>query len=170
MDPDTFNALDPHLDAIAELADQHLAAPEFQRVLSEIIKVLGERYGVGINLTVDVFDEDGHRSLPLLNTGLCALFGREPYRTWGDSTSQRYVVAEGIRVVPHDRCPDCWEAWDFKWKNPSCSHCDTTLGENCKILLDTDVCPHCEEGKVSVTKPRCDKCGFEIDPRTVVWG
>jgi len=170
MDPDTFNALDPHLDTIAELASQHLYAPEFHRALSELSKILGQRYGVSISLTVEVFDEDGRRSLPLLNTGLCAPFGKEPYRTWGDSTPQRYVVKEGIRVVPHDRCPLCWQVWDFKWKNPSCSHCGTVLGDNCKILLDADVCPFCEEGKVSMAQPRCNKCGQEIDPKTVVWG
>lgn len=85
-------------------------------------------------------------------------------------TPQRYVVKEGIQVVPHDRCPTCWQVWDFKWSNPSCPHCDTTLGENCKILLDSDVCPFCEDGKVSMAKPRCNKCGHEIDPKTVVWG
>lgn len=170
MDPDTFNAVDPHLDALAELADQHLASPEFRAALADLSKILGERYGVSINLTVDVCDETGERSLALMTTGLCASFGKEPFRTHGDSTPQRYVAEEGIRVVPHDRCPHCWQDWDFKWKHPTCSHCGTTLGENCKILLDTDVCPFCEEGKVSMAKPRCNKCGYEIDPKTVVWG
>jgi len=170
MDPDTFEAVDPHLDALAELANQHLADPELSRVLSEISKALGERYGVAVSLIVDVCDANGERSIPLLNTGLCALPGKPPFRTNGDSTLQRYVVDEGIRVVPHDRCPKCWQVWDFKWKNSACSHCDAKLGDNCKILLDSDVCPYCEEGKVTVTNPRCNDCGFQIDPKTVVWG
>jgi len=170
MDPDTFNAADPHLDELAELADKHLADPEFRRLLAELSNVLGESYGVSVNLTVEVCDATGERSLPLMSTGLCALHGKEPFRTTGDSTPQRYVVKEGIQVVPHDRCPLCWQVWDFKWKNPSCSHCGATLGDNCKILLDTDVCPFCEEGKVSMAAPRCKKCGHEIDPKTVVWG
>lgn len=170
MDPDSFNEADPHLDALAELADKHLADPEFHRLLAALSNAVGERYGVGINLTVEVFDDKAYRSLPLLHTGLCKYFGKEPYRTTGDSTPQRYVVKDGIQVVPHDRCPVCWKDWDFKWKNPSCSHCGTTLGENCKILLDSDLCPFCEEGKVSMAQPRCVKCGHEIDPKTVVWG
>jgi hypothetical protein len=117
-----------------------------------------------------VFDQEQERSLPLLNTGLATNEGKEPYRTWGDSSPERYVVDAGIQVVPHDRCPKCWKEWDFKFQHPSCPHCGTTLGQNCKILLDTDQCPHCQEGKVTVAKPRCDKCGFVVDPRTVVWG
>jgi len=170
MDPDTFNTADPHLDALAELADKHLVDPELRRLLVELSKVVGDRFGVTINLTVEVCDATGERSLPWLTTGLYAQHGKEPFRTTGDSTPQRYVVKDGIQVVPHDRCPKCWQVWDFKWKNPSCSHCDTTLGENCKILLDTDVCPFCEKGKVNMAKPRCNKCGHEIDPKTVVWG
>jgi hypothetical protein len=51
-----------------------------------------------------------------------------------------------------------------------CTHCDAVLGENCKILLDSDVCPHCEKGKISAQTPRCEECGFEVDPSCVVWG
>jgi hypothetical protein len=39
-----------------------------------------------------------------------------------------------------------------------------------KLLLDTGVCCFCEEGKVSLTAPVCDKCGQGIDPGIVVWG
>ena len=44
------------------------------------------------------------------------------------------------------------------------------MGPEVKLLLDTDVCPFCEEGKVSLTTPLCDKCGQGIDPNVVVWG
>ncbi len=168
MTPDTFNAVDPKLDSLAELADKHLADTQFHRLLAELSKVLGEGYEVSINLTVEISEEE--RSLPVRTTGLCAIQGREPFRTSGDSTPQRYVVKDGIQVVPHDRRPLCWEVWDFKWKNPSCEHCGARLGEDCKILLDTDVCPFCEKGKVTMAKPRCEKCGFQVDPKTVVWG
>jgi len=170
MNPDTFKAVDPHLDSLEALADQQFADPEFRRVLAELSQILGQKYGVSISLIVEVCDATGERSIPWLNTGLCAVSGKPPFRTSGDSTPQRYVVEEGIQVVPHDRCPKCWHVWDFKWKNPACSHCGTRLGENCKILLDSEVCPFCEEGKVTVTRPCCDKCGHEIDSKIVVWG
>jgi hypothetical protein len=169
MDAVTFNAIGPHLDAIAELAEKHLADPDFLRILADLSKALGQRYGVSINLTVEVSDESCERSLPLLMTGLFAPFGEKPYPTSGDPTPQRYVVAEGIQVVPHDRCPKCWQVWDFKWLKP-CSHCGAAVGEDCKVLLDNDVCPHCEKGKVTMAHPCCTQCGLEIDPNTVVWG
>ena len=170
MDPDTFNQVEPLLDKIAEVAEKQLAGSELQRLLSELSKVVGEGKSVNITFHVDVFDDKRERALPLLNTGLSAFPGKEPFRTWGDSTLQRYVVQDGIQVVPHDRCPVCWGEWDFKFKHPSCKSCGATLGKECKVLLDTDECPYCQEGKVTMTKPRCKQCGFQVDPKTAVWG
>lgn len=50
------------------------------------------------------------------------------------------------------------------------SGCGITMGEQCKSLLDTDESPLCEEGNVTVAKPRCDKCGFVVDRKMVTWG
>jgi hypothetical protein len=44
---------------------------------------------------------------------------------------------------------------------------DAELGGNCRILLDTDIFPHCEKGNVSMMQP---KCGFQVEPNPVVWG
>jgi hypothetical protein len=170
LDPASYKATEPLLDQIAEIADQQLAAPELQRLLSELSKVVGEGKVVNITLIVDVFDKNRERALPLLSTGLLASAGKEPSRTWNDSTPHRYVVADGIQVVPHDRCPVCWGEWDFKFKQTCCPSCGATLGKECKVLLDTDECPWCEQGKVSVAHPKCDQCGFEVDLRIAVWG
>jgi hypothetical protein len=170
MDPATFQALQPLLDKVAQIAERQLGAPDLIRAFSGLSQAVGTGLTVSINMTVDVFDEAHERALPLLTTGLSVDYGREPHRTWGDSSPQRYVVDEGIQVVPHDRCPKCWEVWDFKLQNPTCSHCGATLGENCKLLLDTDECPWCQEGKVTVSQPRCNQCGFVVDPRFAVWG
>jgi hypothetical protein len=89
MDPAVFPSVEPLLDKISEIADQQLGEPEIQRVLSEFGKILGKRSTVSINLTVDVFDQEHERSLPLLNTGLVASEGGEPYRTRGDSSPPR---------------------------------------------------------------------------------
>jgi hypothetical protein len=80
------------------------------------------------------------------------------------------MVNGEIQVVPHDHGPRCWEQWDFKFENRTCPHCGTTLGQDCKVLLDSDVCPHCDEGSVSMTKPVCDKCGYKVDMNLVAWG
>jgi len=173
MDKETFKTTEVHLDKIAEIVDDAFDSGRLlalQRELAELSTALGKRYSVSANITVDVFDQEQERTLPLLNTGVSAFAGQPPFRTWNDSTPQRYVVDGEIQVVPHDRCPKCWDSWDFKFENRSCPHCGTTLGENCKVLLDTDTCPNCEQGTVSMTKPTCDKCGFELDTSVVIWG
>jgi hypothetical protein len=42
--------------------------------------------------------------------------------------------------------------------------------DSVKILLDTDVYPNCDEGEVSVSHPRCRKCGSEVELSQVTWG
>jgi hypothetical protein len=170
VDPTVFDAVRPMLDQIAELLDQQLGSPDLRRLLGELSNVVGDGKTASLNIVVEVSHDSKEAALPLLTTGLSWFTGKEPVRTWGDSTPQRYVVAEGIQVVPHDRCPQCWDVWDFKLQNRTCSHCGLTMGDQCKLLLDSDECPWCQEGKVTVAKPRCDRCGFIVDPRIVVWG
>jgi len=170
VDPETFNAVQPLLDRIAELAEKQLDSEELRSLMAELGKVVGKKRIASASIIVDVFDEDRGCSLPLLTTGLTAFPDHEPSHTWGDSTPQRYVVEDGIKVVPHDRCPKCWQLWDFKLQNPSCPHCGITLGDKCKLLLDSDECPWCNKGRVTAAKPRCDQCGFEVDRQKVVWG
>ena len=129
-----------------------------------------QQYSVNLNVSIEVFDPKRSNPLPLLTTGLSTSEDKPPFQTWGDSTPQKYVVDGEMQVVPHDRCPRCYGIWDFKFLKRSCPECDATLGEAVKVLLDTDVCPHCEEGKVSVSSPVCPKCGFRVDSTRVVWG
>jgi hypothetical protein len=170
VDPYTFKAMQPLLDKIAELAEKQLGSEELPRLIAELGNLVGKGKIASVNIIVDVFDEDRQCSLPLLTTGLSAYPGKLPFRTWADSSPQRYVVEDGIKVVPHDRCPHCWQVWDFKLQNSTCQHCGVTMGDKCKLLLDTDECPSCNEGKVTVARPRCDKCGHEVDRQKVVWG
>ena len=173
MDQSTFDAADPLLDQIAEAVENSLTSAQLadiRQLIAKLSQTMGERYLIGLNVFVEVFDQEREGSMTLLNTGLSFAAGKEPYQTWGDSTPQRYIVDGQIQVVPHDRCPKCWDAWDFKLQNRSCSHCGATLGDNCKILLDTDICPHCEKGKISMANPKCDQCGFQIETNVVVWG
>ena len=169
-EPKTFDAIQPLLDQINDLAERQLDSEELRRLVAGLGNLVGKRRVVSISVIVDVFDEDRECSLPLLNIGLSAVPGNEPFRIWGDSAPQRYVVEDGIKVVPDDRCPQCWKGWDFKWQNSICPHCGITMGDDCKLLLDTDECHWCNEGKVTVAKPHCDKCGHEVDPKRVVWG
>jgi hypothetical protein len=173
MDRSTFESADLVIEEIAAKLDELLDSDQFAAVrllLARLSETVGRRYSVNLNVSVDVFDTERSHALPLLTTGLSTSEGKSPYQTYGDSTPQRYVVDGEIQVVPHDHCPKCYELWDFKLKNPTCSECTATLGRDVKLLLDTDVCPFCEEGTVSLTVPECAKCGQRIDPGIVVWG
>jgi hypothetical protein len=173
MDRSTFETANPILDEIAEKLDELLDSDEFSAVrlaLARLSETVGSRYSVNLNVCVDVFDVERSHALPLLNVGLSTSNGSTPYKTFGDSTAQKYVVDGEIQVVTHDRCPKCYGVWDFKLKHPSCSECGATLGREVKLLLDNDVCPFCEEGEVSMSVPTCAKCGQRIDPGVVVWG
>ncbi len=173
MDRSTFESADPILDEIAVTLDELLDSDQFSAVrllLARLSEIVGSRYSVNLSVPVDVFDAERSNALPLLTLGLSISTGKPPYKTYGDSTPQKYVVNGEIQVVPHDRCPKCYGMWDFKFKNPKCSVCGATMGQEVQLLLDTDVCPWCEEGKVSLSAPVCDKCGHRIDPSAVVWG
>jgi Zn-finger nucleic acid-binding protein len=173
MDKVAFESADPFVDRIAEMIGQIMDSDQLSAVrhaLVQLSEAVGSRYSVSLNVTVEVFDPDRAQALPLLTTGLSTTGGQPPYKTWGDSSPQRYTVSGEIQVVPHDRCPKCHGTWDFKFKHTSCSGCGAALGKEVKVLLDSDVCPHCEEGHISMSAPECDKCGYRVDPAYVVWG
>lgn len=173
MDQDKFQAADPILDELAEVFDRLLESPEGNELkgkLQRLSEVVRDSYSVNFTFLVDVFDSERENSLPLLSNGLSTLDGQEPFRTYADSSLHRYIIEGEIQIVPHDRCPKCWEVWDFKLQNPVCGSCGAEMGQNCKLLLDTDVCPNCEEGKISASDPKCSKCGFEVDLSFVTWG
>src|SRR4051812_46696505 len=173
MDRSSFESADPILNQLAELIDQTLDSSQLSAIrqaMAQLSEAVGQRYSVNLSVIVDVFDPERPHALPLLTTGLSTSGGKSPHRTWGDSTLQRYVSGGEIQVVPHDRCPRCYGLWDFKFKHPACSGCGATLGRDVKVLLDADVCPSCEEGKVSMTDPVCNKCGYRVDPDVVTWG
>jgi hypothetical protein len=173
MDRELFEKIDPCLDDLADSIGKLLEggqAAKLRELLTQLGQELGKEFSVGLNVVVEVFDLNEERTLPLIQTGIAAPHDREPYRTWGDSSPQRYIVEGNMVIVPDDRCPQCWETWDFKWITPSCSHCGATLGEGVKILLDDDICPYCEKGNISKASPTCDQCGHSVDPSIVVWG
>lgn len=173
MDHETWKRSEDVLNEIEESVDKLLDSPELEGLRSKLIELgnrLGERYSVSLNCILDVVDWKEDQNLPLLNTGISTNDSGDLHRTWNSASFQRYVVNGEIQIVPHDHCPSCWGDWLFKTENTSCPECGIELGKECKILLDTDVCPHCEKGKISIRDSQCDKCEFSIDPRFVVWG
>jgi hypothetical protein len=173
MDRLAFESADPIVERIAEMVEQILDSDQMSAVglaLAQLSEVLGLSYSVNLNVTLDVFDPARSHPLPLLTTGLSTSEGQPPYKTWGDSSPHKYIVDGEMQVVPHDRCPRCHREWDFKFKHMTCSSCRAVLGRDVRLLLDSDVCPFCDEGHVSMAVPLCDKCGYLVDSAHVVWG
>jgi hypothetical protein len=173
MKESEFRSLDPLADALNEQCDRWFAAPEFAALQAAIRKAsaaLPPTYSVAINVELLVFDVDREQSLSLLTTGVNTSQGQAPYRTTGDSSIHRYIVGGEICEVPHDRCPHCWKDWDFKLQNPTCPSCGYSLGKEVKLLLDRDICPYCERGRLSTQQLTCSECDFRIDPSYVAWG
>jgi ribosomal protein S27AE len=173
MDKNTFELADPIVNEIDEAITELLASAETEKVrslLSQLNKAIGNRYTVNLVMDVDIFDKEQDRCLPLLQTGLTGFDTDEPFQVSGDSTPHRYIVGGEMLTVPHDRCPRCWNIWDFKFKHQKCDHCGATMGKDVKLLLDTDECPYCGEGEVSMSRPTCNQCGYIVDVNQVVWG
>ena len=173
MDQETWKRSEDAIDEIAESIDKLLDSPELEAIRTQLTKLgsrLGERYSVNLNCILDVVDWTQDQCLPLVNTGISTNESGELHRNWNDASPQKYVVNGEIQIVPQDHCPSCWGDWLFKTENPICPECRIELGKECKILLDTDVCPYCEKGKLSMNDSQCDKCGLSIDPKFVVWG
>jgi hypothetical protein len=131
---------------------------------------LPKPHSISFKFTLSVFDTDRDKEMTVLSAGFACSSEGKPFDATGDSTIHRYVVDGEICQVPHDYCPRCWGIWDFKFRIEECPECAAILGEDVKLLLDTDVCPYCESGKVTINDPVCSECGYEVDPRKIVWG
>ncbi len=172
MTPEQLQTTDPLLDAIAEQLGNWIesdASEEIRQTLAQLSEQLNG-LSVTLEMTVGVFDPERGNTLPLLQTGLSSTEGKSPYQTYADSTPMRYLANGEMTVVPHDRCPCCWAAWDFKDLHPECSSCGARLGSEVKFLIDSNVCPHCEKGTVTPAAPKCSDCDFEMNPEHVAWG
>ena len=173
MKEDHFRSLEP----LVELADHTITGifksqqlDKLKRLMQEVSAKLPPEDQVSLNIELSVFSPERQGSLPLVRGVLCAAEKVEPYLTHSDSTVHRYIVDGDVCQVPHDYCPHCWGEWDFKFMHPECEHCGYKLGKEVKVLLDSDMCPHCEKGKVSMESPGCGECGFIIEPDFVAWG
>jgi hypothetical protein len=170
MQADEFSKIDPILDDITEIVQDQFESEQLRQALKTIGDIAGKGRVACFKVVVEIFDEKKETALPYLAMGLISDANGEPYTSWDDASLQRYVTKDGIVVVPHDRCPSCWEDWDHKLEDNSCRHCGLSMGDDCKLLLDYDRCPWCGEGTVTAANPICSKCNVLVDTRHVVWG
>ncbi len=172
MDKDLFEKIDPLVDDIAGQISELIDGDTLSKLKQKLADVSRELsgYSLTLEMNVQLFDPEYERSLPLLQTGLASSDGETPYQIWGDSTPHRYIVNGEMMIVPHDHCPECWGRWEAKGLHPNCPQCGVAMGDQIKLLLDSDRCPHCEDGTVTVSQPRCTQCGLTVNPDHVQWG
>ncbi|MCS7468517.1 hypothetical protein NZK35_17835 [Stieleria sp. ICT_E10.1] len=172
MEKHVFEKVDPLVDTVADQIDELVDGDSLNEIKNKLADISRELLGLSVSLdiSVQVFDSERENSLPLLQTGLATSDGAAPHQVWGDSSPQRYIVDGEMAIVPHDRCPGCWGPWDFKERNPACPECGIEMGEQVKLLLDSDRCPNCEAGTVTASDPKCSECGYSVDPSHVAWG
>lgn len=173
MKESEFRKLDQLADTIFSELDKLDESGAWKEALQAIERTaadLPDNHSISLKFTLSVFDSDREKEMAVLSAGFACPSQGKPYDASGDSTIHRYVVGGDICQVPHDYWPKCWGIWDFKFKFEECPECGAILGEDVKLLLDTDVCPYCESGKVTMNDPVCTECGYEVDPRKIVWG
>jgi hypothetical protein len=120
MEADKFSQIDPILDDITEIIQDQFESEELRQAIKTISKIVGKGRIACFKVVLEVFDEQKETALPYLAMGLISDDSGEPYASCDDAALKRYVTNDGIVVVPHDRCPSCWEAWDNKLEDTLC--------------------------------------------------
>lgn len=172
MKQEQFKIIDPLADSVDEAAQKWFTSEEMKPLLEQIRLATQNAPDVILGLSVQllVSSEDRKGTLRLLTTGMQASDGEPAYLCHGDSSIGRYICDGEICELPHDQCPNCWGDWDFKEKHRTCGDCGYQLGDQVKFLLDSDRCPFCELGTVSVGSPSCSRCEKTVDLTIVTWG
>jgi len=175
-----WRQLEPLAHRMDEEVERIVSSSEavaLKQIVRRAAAILPDGCSVSLDITLNIFDSERGNVLPLSDTSLTGSGNEEPFIAYGDCTPCRYLVDGEIAEVPHDRCPNCWAGWNFKIGTPdaeaetlSCSCCGYALGEQIKLMLAADRCPHCEKGTLSMANPTCDQCGLAIDTSLVEWG
>ena len=165
------------LDTIASIMSEKFqnlresgALKEIEDGITELAQKLQERYSISLLLTLSIFDSERDNEIKIHETGINCFGKDSPHSVDGGDSYQRFVVTGNIVELPNGYCPSCWGEWDFKLFNPECPHCKIKLGVEVKLLLDTNECPHCCKGVISMNNPQCTHCDFVALPEIVSWG
>ncbi len=149
---------------------EHGELLQVTKALNKISKGLPENLSLRLDFNVEVQDCARWHAIRFLHMGMTADSGRQPFIHTSSAKLSRYLVDGEVECVPHDCCPVCWSAWESKIRSRECPNCGSRLGKQVILLLDTDTCPDCKEGKVSKQKPVCDHCGCRVAPEMAIWG
>ncbi|WP_061245517.1 hypothetical protein [Leptospira interrogans] len=164
------NSISEKVDDFFDTLDQSGKLDFIKVALQKFSENLQEQYSITFNLTLDIFDATREQAIKISEVGISCNGGEQPYFVRAGDTFNRYLAKGNIVEIPHSYCPVCWAEWDFKRKNQSCSKCDSIFGTDIKLLIDSNHCPQCSDGSISLEEPYCNQCEFYADPDIVVWG
>ena len=144
---------------------------ELKKLMTLAAQKISDGQSITFSMRFTLDDSDLAKQIPFLDMGLTCGKDETPFFFEGVSTLATYVLSDGsVQRIPHDRCPCCWDNWDFKLDSPECPSCGIQLGKGVKQMIDSDICPHCEKGKVSMQSCKCNECGYELDSEKILWG
>ncbi len=173
MDPKDYAECEKVADRLLDLFEAQYARGDYKSIEAGIKRIcagLDARYRVSARLTFEIFDETKNKTVILSDTGVTAVGGEEPMAFSEADSADSYIVDGEVVRLPHSYCPVCWDDWETKIENKSCPSCGAAMGAKVKLLLDTGICPHCGEGKVSRANPACPKCFKQTGESEVHWG
>lgn len=160
-------------DKMLDLFEAQYEQGDFDAIEQELAKIsarLEERYQVSARITFEIFDKTKEKTILLADTGITAVGGEEPEVFSEADSADSYIVDGEVVRIPHSYCPVCWGDWETKKDNKACPSCGAAMGRKVKLLLDTGMCPHCGEGKVSRANPTCPRCFTQIGESEIHWG
>jgi hypothetical protein len=174
MDSNGFESVELAIDRIDAVVRGMIDrdSPEMRAIrdsIAELSRKLGSEQYASISLRLTISDRIQARVLPIDILTFTSDRGEEAYDATEECSPQQYRVQEVECVVPHDRCPRCWEGWTHKFQNTECPNCRLRLGTDCTVIVKDDQCPQCEDGIISTDTPVCGECGFALDPEYVEW-
>lgn len=171
MNPNTARNIDALADKAHDFFEKVKASDAFKALVTEM-KDLGQDSNefVSLGLELKLFNNDKEGLLEIYSSGMQSNGEGDPSPYQGGEAFEKFLLHGDIQVVPNGKCPQCYQAWDFKSSSNSCSNCAIELGQKLKYMIDSDQCPNCEDGKVTRNQPSCTKCDYVADPKVVTWG
>ena len=171
MNPQVAEKVNALADKAHDFFEEVKKSDAFKALVTEM-KNIGQDPSefISLGLELKLFNTQKEGQLDIYSSGMQSNGEGEPSPYQGGETFEKFLLHGDIQVVPNGKCPQCYQAWDFKDMSPSCSNCAIELGPKLKYLIDSDHCPNCEGGTVTRSQPSCDKCDYVADPKRVTWG
>lgn len=173
MEKQTFLDANKQMHNVTDILEELMEGDAFASIrnaLEQLSSRMESRFQVSLSTHAIVADKQDCKSLTLLRMELATSDGDPAAVRWDYAEPQGYIADGEMVLVPSDKCPRCWDNWDIKFFGRPCPTCKARMGVHVKALLDTNVCPICQEAIVMPNDICCNKCEFEIDPNFVTWG